>query len=181
MNRKDRHYNGRRYTPAMPDPFTTLGLPPRYGLDPDELERRVLTLSSELHPDRFIDPLEQADAAERIAAVNHAHRTLLDPATRALALLASQGHATGDDKALPPDLLMEVMEVREALEEATVAGDQAELERLRRWAEDQRDERLAKVAELFDVTPVDGAAVRVQLNALRYATRMLEQMPDGDY
>ena len=180
MNRKDRHYNGRRYTPAMPDPFATLGLPPRYDLDADELERRVLALSSELHPDRFTDPLEQADAAERIAAVNHAHRTLRDPATRAAALLDLHDEPGGDDKALPPELLMGVMEVREALEEATAAGDQAELERLRRWAEDQRDQRLAEIAELFDATPVDGAAVRVQLNALRYATRMLEQMPDED-
>ena len=162
----------------MPDPFTTLGLEPRFNLDPAELERRVLELSSRWHPDRFTDPLEQADAAERIAAVNHAHRTLRDPATRAAALLDRQGHVTGDEKALPPDLLMEVMEVREAMEEATADRDEAELARLRRWAEDQREQRLAAIARLFDREPVDAPAVREQLNALRYATRMLEQMPD---
>ncbi len=168
----------------MDDAFEVLGVEPRFNLDTDALERRMLALSSELHPDRFTDPLDQADAAERIAAVNGAYRALRDPATRAAALLAVRGDGLrggavpGDDKALPPELLMEVMEVREALEEAEAAGDAAELARLRAWAEGERDGRLAEVGRLFKREPVDAAAVRVQLNALRYAERMLEQMGD---
>ena len=75
------------------------------------------------------------------------------------------------------------MEVREALEEALEHRDEAELKRLRQWAEQQRDERLRTVGDLLEQgdpsEPMDEEAARrarLELNALRYAQRMLEQM-----
>jgi len=167
------------------DPFETLGVPRRFDLDRDDLERRFVALSAEHHPDRHTDPLAQADAAERSSEIGQAYRALIDPERRANALLALRGGpAKEGDTSLPPDLLMEVMEVREALEEAMGQRDEAELTRLRQWAERQRDRRWAAIAEAFDVgdpdAPLDPAAgrrIRLELNALRYAQRMLEQMP----
>jgi molecular chaperone HscB len=166
-------------------PFDILGVPRRFDLDLADLERRFVALSSEHHPDRHTDPIDQADAAEKSSEIGHAYRTLADPESRADALLALRGGpAKGDDQSLPPELLTEVMEVREALEEAIEAQDEAELARLRRWAESQRDDRLSRVGELLDAgdaeAPLDaeaGKAVRLELNALRYAQRMLDQMP----
>lgn len=163
----------------MHDPFDILGIQPCYDLDLADLHRRMITLSAEHHPDRFTDPVEQADAADRAARINGAYRVLADPARRAEALVRRLGLATPEDeKALPPDLLMRMMEVREELEEATAGGDIATLERLRTWARQQRDGHLAALARCFAEPGDDlGRRVRLELNSLRYVERMLEQMP----
>ena len=163
------------------DPFATLGLEPRFDLDGEDLRRRFLAASSEAHPDRFIDPLEQAEAVEQMSALTDAYRVLSDPESRARALLRRSGlEAEGDKDKLPPDLLMQVMEVREELESAIESGNADELKRLRGWATDQRADYLAQLAAIFQ-KPLDQKAasqVRLELNALRYMQRMLEQMPD---
>lgn len=163
----------------MSDPFTLFDLPLRFDLDEADLQSRFIRASAAAHPDRHIDPIAQAEAAELSAEINEAYVTLRDPEQRAHALLKLlAGDATADSKALPPDLLMEVMEVREEMEQAVASDDKAALVRLRQWAEDQRRGRLETVANLFTADVVDAAAILLQLNALRYAERMLEQMPD---
>lgn len=174
----------------MRDAFDIMDMPRRFDLDQKALHRRFIELSAAHHPDRFTDALDQADAAERAAAINEAYRTLSDPERRAGALLAVLGGAAKeDDKSLPPNLLMEMMEVRERMEEAIAEDDKATLAELRTWAEGQRRAYLDATAKLFDealraraedagadVSEALGA-VRMQLNALRYFERMLEQMP----
>jgi len=163
--------------------FAVMGLEPGFALDEAELQRRFIALSAEAHPDRYTDPVEQSEAASRAAKINEAYRVLRDPASRAEALLARRGGpGKSEDKSLPPDLLMEMMEVREAMEQAVAEDDQAKLAELRQWAQQRRAAHLEKIAELFASgdDPVEtGKAVRLELNALRYAERMLEQMPEG--
>lgn len=159
--------------------FELLGIEPRFDVDADELHRQFIAVSSATHPDRFIDPLEQADAADRAAAVNAAYRTLSDPERRANALLVLRGGAAKEDgKSLPPDLLMEMMEVRERMEEAVASDDATELDALRQWADAERQSRLDQIADLFVSDDLPG--VRLQLNALRYVERMIDQMPEDD-
>jgi len=163
------------------DPFQMLGLPRRFSVDEPALRQAFLKASAEQHPDRFVDPLEQAEAVEKMSQLTDSYRVLGDPELRARALLALSGLELPEDKdKLPPDLLMEVMEVREAMEAAIESGDRAELERLRNWANKERTAYLNKLAALFDGDLDQGkaSAVREQLNALRYMQRMLEQMPD---
>ena len=163
----------------MPNPFALFDLPAQFAIDLDDLQRRYLRRSAETHPDRFVDPLEQADAADRAAALNDALGRLTDPERRARLLLEMAGHrASTDEKTLPPELLMEVMEVRESLEEAIAQNDEAELQRLRRWVAEQRTQYLDELTKLFGADAVDAAAVQRQLNGLRYVQRMREQMPD---
>jgi molecular chaperone HscB len=167
----------------MPDPFEKLGLPPRFDLDEADMHARFIHASSSTHPDRYSDPVRQAQAAERAAGVNQAYAVLKDPEKRADALLTRLGGPAKDqDKSLPPDLLMDMMETRERLEEAIASDDRAELDKLRGWAHDQREAHLKKIADLFadtrDGLPADTAkAIRLELNALRYIQRMLDQMP----
>lgn len=163
------------------DPYATLGVERRFELDEQELRRRFLAASAEHHPDRYTDPLEQADAVERMSELTDAFRVLTDPESRARALLRLSGlEAEGDRDKLPPDLLMDVMEVREAMESAIESGDKPELDRLRRWATERREQHLDSLASLFK-EELDAAAasnIRLELNALRYMQRMLDQMPD---
>ena len=163
----------------MVDPFSLLGLEPRFDLDETELQRRFLAESSANHPDRFADPLDQADAAERSSAINQAHQTLVDPESRARALLKLLGVSMdANDATLPPAMLMEVMEIREEMEQAIADQDHPTLDRLRTWALDQRQAHLSELTTRFEASPVDTAAVQKALNALRYTQRMLDQMPD---
>lgn len=168
----------------MANPFAAFGLPLRFDLDEAVLQRRFIELSAANHPDRFEDPLEQADAAEASAAINEAYRVLKDPELRANALLEALGGAgKSDDKTLPPDLLMQMIELREQQQEAEAGGDKATLASLRRQAHDKRQEHLQTLASLFakagQAAP-DAAvlkSIRVELNALRYIERMIEQLP----
>src|SRR5262249_53217678 len=118
----------------MNDPFETLGVEPRFGLDLEALERRHRDLSKALHPDRYAG----APAAERRLAlgraidVNEAFRVLKDPIRRAEALLRRAGVPVGEisEPRPPPDLLMEMMEAREELSGAARARDLAKVARL---------------------------------------------------
>jgi molecular chaperone HscB len=175
----------------MPNPFELLGLPPRFDLDASSLHQRFIAALSATHPDHFVVPLEQADAAERAAQFNEAYRVLADPEARANALLELLGGpAREQDKSLPPELLGQMMEVREAWDAAAAADDQATLTQLRTWADDQHRQTLAAVASLFFSVDLPGAVdsptdsrdrvlkdLRLKLNALRYFQRMLDQAP----
>lgn len=172
-----------------PDPFQLLGMPRAFDLDANLLQTKFITASAANHPDRFTDPLEQAEAAERSAAINEAHDVLRDPEKRANALLQLLGEpreTSERDQQLPPDFLMEIMERREAMEDAQAANDTAALAAFREWAEQEQAQHLQRIATFFhahlnstttDTTP-DGliTAVRKELNVLRYIQRMLEEL-----
>lgn len=167
----------------MPDPFQTLGLPPRFDLNEADLHARFIQASAANHPDRYTDPVDQADAAERAAEINHAYAVLADPERRADALLTRLGGPAKDqDKSLPPDLLIDMMETRERMEDAVAENDRPQLDQLRAWANHQRETHLKMIAELFadnpHALPPDTAkSIRLELNTLRYIQRMLDQMP----
>ncbi|MEQ9455533.1 MAG: iron-sulfur cluster co-chaperone HscB C-terminal domain-containing protein [Phycisphaeraceae bacterium] len=162
------------------NPFGVLGLPERFDLEDEAIESAYLGLAAAAHPDRYSDPLEQADAVERASAINAAREMLLNPESRARALLGiregTEGGAGGDENALPADFLMEVMEVRERLEEAIASEEPGELAALHRWADEARSEHLATLGRQFEAGEMAGV-IRRELNALRYIQRMLDQMP----
>lgn len=168
---------------ATDSPFAVLGLAPSFALTRQDIERAYLLRAAALHPDRggHADSGAEADSAR----LNEARSALLAEESRAAALLALLG---GPDAAacpdLPPGFLAEMLQARVDLEEATASGDAAELDRWRAWAAARRVEVLARVAGLFagaaGVGPGPSSArrsIRVELNALRYLERMLEQMP----
>ena len=106
----------------MQNHFELFGLAPAFGLETEALERSYRQIQAQVHPDRFA----HAGDAERRASlqwttrVNEAYRTLKDPVQRAKHLLELQGVdvAFETNTAMPPDFLMQQMELREALEEA---------------------------------------------------------------
>jgi len=113
--------------------FDLFGLPPRYSIDGEALERSYREIQSTVHPDRFA----HAGDAERRASlqwttrVNEAFQVLKNPVARAKHLLELNGVdvAFETNTAMPPDFLTQQMELREALENAR---DAAALDALRK-------------------------------------------------
>ncbi len=164
-----------------PDPFTALGLEPRFDLARDHIEASYLARVASQHPDAA--STEHAGHA-RAADLNDARAVLLDPERRAGALLARLGGpAPEKDKSLPPAFLAEMMEIRENLEDARQGTDPAMLDHSREWSRQRRAAMIQEVAGLFASLPPSPApaalgAVRRTLNAWRYIERMIEQMEE---
>lgn len=124
------------------NPFETLGLEPSFALDLALLEQRQRELNRAVHPDRHTakGAGERRQALNRAMDVNLAYRTLRDPAARAEALFELLGAGGAREATISdPVLLLEIMEQREALEQARRAQDLAQLRSIgARMAERER-------------------------------------------
>ena len=118
--------------PGAIDHYTRLGMVPAFDVDQDALERQYFGFQRRLQPDRFASKSgkEKALSQSQATALNEAYETLKDPLKRAAYLLTLLGHpvdltacGTINDR----ELLMEQMEKREALAEASTAAEIAKL------------------------------------------------------
>ena len=162
----------------MSDPFTVLGLPPRYSLPMKEVEQRHRDLSRALHPDKHTAaaPAERRAALERAMAVNEAFRAVRDPLARALALLDRHGLSIVDGERAPHALLLEVMTLRESLDEARGAPERVEALRESVRAHVAAEE--AVLAAAFDVDAPSAEALHRARGAavkLKYFRRFEEE------
>lgn len=163
----------------MTDPFEVLGVERRFSLDRAALEQRHRDLSRALHPDRYVQapPGERRMALERAVAVNEAFRALRDPLTRAEALLAAHGLSATDADRPSQALLMEVMDLREALDDARRWPDEVAALLARVQARSKSEEALLAAA-FDDVQAPDAAALagaRDALVRLKYFRRFEEE------
>jgi molecular chaperone HscB len=168
----------------MSDYFEVLGLPRRFAVDLAALERRYLELSREAHPDRATGTAGQA------MEINQAYRTLKRDLPRAEHMLQLEGVTIGDNRAVAPALLAEVLELREELAEAKAKGDRALLKRLERDARERERRELADLRGLFadleslpsgsPERPARLEAVVDQVIQLRYLARYREAFTDDD-
>jgi len=113
------------------NPFATLGVEPRFDVDLAAVEKTHRELSRALHPDRYVSAgaSERREALGKAVEVNEAWRILRDPIRRAQALLALRGVTVTEGREPPadPEFLMEMLEQREALDEAKQARDLARI------------------------------------------------------
>lgn len=113
------------------NPFATLGVPERYDIDLAALEKTHRELSRALHPDKYAGAgaSERREALTKAVAVNEAFRILRDPIARAEALFRLRGVAVGEtvEPKADPEFLMEMLEQREALQDARAAVDRAKI------------------------------------------------------
>jgi len=134
--------------------FELFGLEPAFALDAEALERSYREIQARVHPDRFA----RAGDAERRASlqwttrVNEAYRALRDPLRRASHLLELHGVdvAFETNTAMPPEFLMQQMELRESLEEAVGKKDAASLDALRRDLEQSKRTLEKQIGESID-------------------------------
>jgi molecular chaperone HscB len=156
------------------DAFDVLALAPAFDLEASELERRYRDLQKQLHPDKFV----QASVSERRASlaravtVNDAYRALRDELKRSEVLYARFG-GTVDERAQPrePELLMEVMELRESLAEAKADGNLAAIHGLQKDVSAREGEVRSTLRRCF-------AGLQMQKNAalLEEAGRALTRL-----
>ncbi|MFN0009226.1 MAG: iron-sulfur cluster co-chaperone HscB C-terminal domain-containing protein [Planctomycetota bacterium] len=168
-----------------PDPFEAIGLAARFRVDPEDLRRRMLRFSRMTHPDFFATAgPEVKERAERASAIlNAAHAVVMDDAARADWLIGSlDGPDENEERAMPKEFLLEVLEWNELLEEARsiAAVSQERLASLRSDLERRRDGALASVASFLDPLPARGSPAlreaRRELNVVRYVDRTLGEL-----
>ena len=156
------------------DHFARLGLPAALDLELASLDRAYFTLQRQWHPDRFVakPPQERARASVEAAALNDAYRTLKDPLSRAVYLATLRGvELPGDGKTIDdPELLMEAMEMREALQEADTG--QA-VDRLAGRVREDMTAALGSLGTLFLAN--DKPAIRKAILRLRYLDKFAEE------
>lgn len=168
----------------MYDHFQRLGLPRRFSVDGEELERAYLARSRAVHPDYHLaaSASELAASLELAAALNEAYNTLRDPFTRAEYLLALEGGpGASEQKQMPAAFLAEMLEAREQIELARgnpTAVAQLDVEFGQRFAA-----ILVEIGQLLDhiqTGPADHAKLLVQvrtlLNAAKYIRGLLRDL-----
>ena len=158
--------------------FALFGLPERFAIDLAALDAKWKQLQGAAHPDRFAT---DTAAAQRVAMqwairINEAYRRLKDPLARAAYLCSLHGAdiEAESNTAMPAAFLMQQMEWRDALSEATaleavdalsgevVAARKGTLQSLQ--------------AQIDGAGPVDWHAVAVSVRGLMFVDRFLRDI-----
>ena len=175
------------------DHFEVLGLPRAYHVDAAELERRYLALQKETHPDRFARalPRERMEAVVRNTELNDAYKVLKNDIRRAEYILKLEGVDIGEEKpqsttgatkqlVVDPKLLMEIMELREALADARSDGDDGKVAELTTDVQGRRAAAMKSVDEGFTAYETGNKkvldAIARALVSLRYYGRFMDEV-----
>lgn len=125
------------------------------------------------------------DQAVQAARINAARDTLLFTLARAEALLKRLGGPAKEaDKSLPPGFLVEIMSVREQVEESLASSDPTSRATWMQWSLNQRADSESHAAALFTQAASNPAALRdlrTHLNKWRYIERLIEQLDPAYY
>jgi molecular chaperone HscB len=156
--------------------FELFGLPQQFAQDRSVIDARWKELQREAHPDKFA---AQGGAAQRVALqwsvrINEAYQRLKDPLKRAAYLCELLGAPieAENNTAMPAAFLMQQMEWREALEEAS---GEDELDAIAGQLAGSRRQLLARIEALLDVEH-DAVAAAQQVRALMFLERFGEDI-----
>ena len=156
--------------------FVLFGVVQQFSQDRVVLDARWKLLQREAHPDKFA---AQGAAAQRVAMqwsvrINEAYQRLKDPLRRA-AYLCELGGApvqANSNTAMPAAFLMQQMEWRESMDDATTA---AALDALFDVVQAERAQALACTAQALDVDHDLPAAVGL-VRALMFIEKFLQDL-----
>ncbi|MCJ8347311.1 Fe-S protein assembly co-chaperone HscB [bacterium] len=165
--------------------FEVLGLKTEYQLDRETFEDRYLILSKGTHPDKFqnLTESEKTQILNLSAQVNGSYFSLKNDLTRAQLVLdhsISNGLSL-DKKALPPFFLMEILEIREEMDESSISEDRLEeiesqVEVLRKGAHQEIERLFLELTKSNDTDSNHLQSVQSKLNTISYYDRILEQI-----
>jgi molecular chaperone HscB len=165
--------------------FELFGVQPGYDVDPAQIRKKYFDLARHIHPDRMGPGSEEVQRLSmRVSAqINQAFQVLLDPVLRAEYLLElAGGKSAADDTQVPQEVLLETLTLREEIEDAKKAGDQAALAGLRQQVQSRFQATLEEIASLARRLPGTSEMrtdLRSKLNAIRYYRKMLERLQNG--
>ncbi|HYM33721.1 MAG TPA: Fe-S protein assembly co-chaperone HscB [Candidatus Cybelea sp.] len=169
------HTCGAIQPPHALDHFARLNLVQSFDVSPADLERQYFGLQRYFHPDRFASKTakERALSLQHATSLNEAYETLKNPLRRAEYLLTLKGkkpHGADGTTIDDPALLMEAMELREALADA---ADVAAVDRLTARATGERDAALSEIGTAFAAGDLDRAAGATA--RLAYMAKLLDE------
>ena len=151
--------------------FALFEVSAQFAQDRAVLDSRWKALQRQAHPDRFA---AQGGAAQRQAMqwsvrINEAYQRLKDPLKRAAYLCELAGAAVNAESntAMPAQFLMQQMQWREDLDDAT---DMADMDALHADLKRSREETLARCGHLLDVQH-DAKAAVAEVRALMFIER----------
>jgi molecular chaperone HscB len=101
--------------------FQIFGIPIQLKIDKNDLPKKYFELSRKFHPDFYANstPSEQQKALEITASLNKAFKTFQNPDETIKYVLQLKGLLEEEEKyQLPPEFLMEVLEINEKLMDA---------------------------------------------------------------
>ena len=151
--------------------FDIFGLAPQFATERAALDARWKDLQREAHPDRFATatPAAQREAMQWSVRINEAYQRLKDPLKRAAYLCEMHGAPirAEDNTAMPAAFLMQQMQWREDLDDATTATD---LERMAAEVATARRDMLTALQTTADVQR-DFVALAQQVRALMFIER----------
>lgn len=103
----------------MTNHFTLLGFQPSFDIAPDALKAAYFKGQREYHPDKAISDKQRLAFMQQSADINQAYYVLKAEDSRLYYLLKLQGYDVLSEQATQPSpvLLMEIMELREAMME----------------------------------------------------------------
>jgi molecular chaperone HscB len=161
--------------PGQLDHFARFECARDFNVDIDAIEIQYLKQQQALHPDRFAtkSAREKALSQQQAASLNEAFETLKNPVSRAEYMMRMNGVEPegGEGQTVnDPALLMEAMEMREALDDA---GDRAAIDTIIR---DVR--KMARDCEKEVATAINGGAydaARKLTTRLRYLLKMAQE------
>lgn len=151
--------------------FELYGLPPSFDPDADAVKKKFYELSRKYHPDRFTmaADVERAEVLRMAALNNDAYKVLSNPDATMAYILKLNGLLEEEEKySLPPDFLMEMMELNEAISE---------------WEMEPGDETARKEALSMMQSELDGwneevSPLVAQFNAGNTSKELLLQIKD---
>ncbi|CAM0141470.1 unnamed protein product [Umbelopsis sp. WA50703] len=137
---------------------------PIYDVDTKKLRLVFLRKQQQVHPDSYAQKSteEYQLAQNQSSFLNKAYNTLKEPLARAQYMLALNGVEVSESESLEdPELLMEVMEVREQMEEAETEED---IEKLRLDNEGKIEHTASQLTQAFNSKDLEEAkSLAVQL------------------
>ncbi|MES2360867.1 MAG: Fe-S protein assembly co-chaperone HscB [Pseudomonadota bacterium] len=156
--------------------FELFGLPMQFAQDRAAIDARWKELQREAHPDRFA---AQGAAAQRVAMqwsvrINEAYQRLKNPLKRASYLCELHGAPINAETntAMPPDFLLQQMELREALDDAQTLED---LDQIASRSVSSGREQLSKIEQMIDVKK-DFPAAAQQVRSLMFIERFASEV-----
>jgi molecular chaperone HscB len=159
--------------------FQLFGLPADFDLDAADLSARYRELARALHPDRHArgPDHERRLAAQRMATLNEAYRTLKEPLRRAQYLLTFDG-TSSQAPAADTAFLVQQMEWRERLEESRSARDA--LAALKADVLAALAEREQRLRHELAREQRDARAAHITVQEMQYLDKLLWQIQESE-
>ncbi len=166
------------------DHFALFGLPRRYALDAEHLGRLYREVQAQVHPDKHahLSDGERRLAMQWTTRINEAYQVLRLPLSRAKYLLALEGIDVDAGREMAREFLLQQLERREAVAEASAAADVERLEGLHAQLQSDLAREYAQLATAMacdrQADPQASAAVK-QLRQLMFLEKLLADIDDA--